>query len=364
MFLGDICLRIYRKNLRLKRGMDVKRVLSVLLVCTLILVSFSACGNDSGTVTIDKTELEMQVGDSHTFTVMESDKELSLDLFTWKSTDESVAMVVNGKVVALKDGEAVIVATKDNHILSCSVKIGNGNQTTSLKASTTKRTTTAAKKPKTTAKSTTTTTTTTTTKATTTTTKSTACTHQYATQTKYKCTLCGKVDESLTYAYFTEWIVQNGIYEDNSWTITHNVYSGKYRYEYEIDYDAQTSETMCKVSQTSSENTGMLFVAFSFNSAGKVEDYYYHYGDYIERDTLIWLIGLWDIARYTDVTTLTYYDYGSDYGRTVDSSDLNGARSALNLILYTMADLLDGRVGNTNYSGLTLADLGFISFEA
>lgn len=342
----------------------MKRVLSLLLVCVLVLVSFSACGSDDGTVTIDKTELEMQVGDSHTFMITESGTALSLDLFAWKSTDESVAMVVAGKVVALKGGEAVIVATKDNHILSCSVKVGNGNETNSTKASTTKGTTTAATKPKTTAKSATTTTTTTTTKATTTTTKVTECNHQYVTQTKYKCTLCGKVDKSLTYAYFTEWIVQNGIYEDNSWTITHNKYSGKYRYEYVIDYDVQTLKTMCKVIQTSSENTGMLFVAFSFNSVGKVEDYYYNYGDYIEKDTLIWFIGLWDIARYTDTTTLTYYDYGSDYGRTVDSSELNGARSALNLLLYTMADLLDGRVGNTNYSGLTLADLGFSSFEA
>lgn len=344
----------------------MKRVLSLLLVCTLILVLLSACGNDSGTVTMDKTELEMQVGDSYTFSIMESDKELSSDLFTWKSTDESVAMVVAGKVVALKDGESVIVATKDNHILSCSVKVGNGDEANSAKASTTRRTTTTTIKPKTTAKSATTTTATT--KVSATTTKVTECNHQYATQTKYKCTLCGKVDRSLTYPYFTEWIRKNGTYKENDgWWIEYIAQEGEYKESYHLVYHPENQSVSCMIyinpKYIPNGDTWKLAVSIAFDELGRGV-YISTFGDYMSGYQYLRFIGTLSIQQYTKTTALTYYESVSDCGMKVGNEELQAARNGINRVLVVMADLLRGRFGNTTDSGLTLADLGFSSFEA
>ncbi len=340
----------------------MKRVLSLLLVCVLAVVLFSACGNDSGTVTIDKTELEMQVGDSHTFTITESDTQLSLDLFTWKSTNESVAMVIAGKVVALKDGESVIVATKDNHILSCNVKVSNGAETTSLKAIITKQTTTKTTKLKTTAKPTTTTTT----KATTT--KVTECNHQYATQTKYKCTLCGKVDRSLTYPYFTEWIRKNGTYKENDgWWIEYIAQEGEYKESYHLVYHPENQSVSCMIyinpKYIPNGDTWKLAVSIAFDELGRGV-YISTFGDYMSGYQYLRFIGTLSIQQYTKTTALTYYESVSDCGMKVGNEELQAARNGINRVLVVMADLLRGRFGNTTDSGLTLADLGFSSFEA
>ena len=346
-------------------GLEMKRVLSLLLICVLLLGLFSACGNDSGEVTIDKTELEMQVGDSHTFIITKSDKQLSLELFTWKSTDESVAMVVGGKVVALKDGSAVVVATYNNQILSCTVKVGIGDKIAPTSTATTKAKKTTTTKPKTT-----TTTKPKITTTTTTTTKTTLCNHQYATKTKYKCTLCGKVTKSLAYTYFTEWITENGIYGvDNKWRLTYirdelQSEYGEYDEIYTILYYPETGKTECTSAVYFSESDTSYWTSFQFETDGKIREYYHSCDNFMTGETYHWFMGELDAAKYTRSTALTCYASGSDSGTEIITNyELNGARYYINDLLCTLPLLLSGEVGNTSDSDLTLADLGFSSFE-
>jgi uncharacterized protein YjdB len=63
-------------------------------------------------VTLNKTSLDMKVGDSETLTATVAPTEATNKAVTWKSSNESVATVDdNGKVTAVGDGEATITAT-------------------------------------------------------------------------------------------------------------------------------------------------------------------------------------------------------------------------------------------------------------
>ena len=63
-------------------------------------------------VTLNKTSLDMKVGDSETLTATVAPTDATNKAVTWKSSNESVATVDdNGKVTAVADGEATITAT-------------------------------------------------------------------------------------------------------------------------------------------------------------------------------------------------------------------------------------------------------------
>lgn len=75
-------------------------------------------------ISLNKTELAMNVGDSETLTATVKPDDATDKTVTWKSSNASVATVdENGKVTAIKGGSATITATAGEKSASCSVSI-------------------------------------------------------------------------------------------------------------------------------------------------------------------------------------------------------------------------------------------------
>lgn len=75
-------------------------------------------------IVLDETNLNLTVGDDKTLTF--TINPTNADVFSsvvWTSSDASVASVVNGKIVALKDGSATITATINGVSAACSVSV-------------------------------------------------------------------------------------------------------------------------------------------------------------------------------------------------------------------------------------------------
>jgi len=74
-------------------------------------------------VSLDKTSLSMQVGETETITATVKPDDATDKTVTWLSSDESVVKVDNGKVTALKVGQARITAAVGNITVSCDVVV-------------------------------------------------------------------------------------------------------------------------------------------------------------------------------------------------------------------------------------------------
>lgn len=61
-------------------------------------------------ITLDKTSLSMQVGDTETLTATIKPEDATDKTIVWTSSDEAVVSVSNGKITALKSGKATITA--------------------------------------------------------------------------------------------------------------------------------------------------------------------------------------------------------------------------------------------------------------
>lgn len=72
---------------------------------------------------IDKSELELFVGQKATITATVSPVEASGCILFWKSSDESVMTVKDGVVTAVKSGVAVVTVEIDDLSASCSVTV-------------------------------------------------------------------------------------------------------------------------------------------------------------------------------------------------------------------------------------------------
>ena len=64
-------------------------------------------------ISLDATELSLQVGGSRTLTVIYNPEYAANKNVTWESSDSEVAFVTDGKVTALKEGSATITATSE-----------------------------------------------------------------------------------------------------------------------------------------------------------------------------------------------------------------------------------------------------------
>ena len=76
-------------------------------------------------ISLDKSSLDLKVGDSATLTATVSPANATNKNITWKSDNTSVATVNNGKVTALKAGTATITVTTEegNKTASCTVTV-------------------------------------------------------------------------------------------------------------------------------------------------------------------------------------------------------------------------------------------------
>lgn len=77
-------------------------------------------------ITLDKTSLSLQVGDSEKLTATVAPSNASNKIVTWTSSDESIATATDGKVTALKAGSVIVTAKAGSCTAECSVTI-NGH---------------------------------------------------------------------------------------------------------------------------------------------------------------------------------------------------------------------------------------------
>ena len=74
-------------------------------------------------LTLDKTTLSLAVGETATMTAIVKPDDVTDKTVTWLSSDESVVKVDNGKMTALKAGQAKITAVVGNITTSCDVVV-------------------------------------------------------------------------------------------------------------------------------------------------------------------------------------------------------------------------------------------------
>ena len=74
-------------------------------------------------VTLDKTSLELVEGDEVTLTATVKPEDATDKTVTWTTSNEAVATIANGKVVAVKEGEATITAKAGDQSATCKVTI-------------------------------------------------------------------------------------------------------------------------------------------------------------------------------------------------------------------------------------------------
>ena len=70
-------------------------------------------------ITLDKTSLSMQVGDTETLTATIKPEDATDKTIVWTSSDEAVVSVSNGKITALKSGKATITAKSGTCSADC-----------------------------------------------------------------------------------------------------------------------------------------------------------------------------------------------------------------------------------------------------
>ena len=98
---------------------NLLRHVTLLVAAVLLSTSFWSCSKDDDLepapsaisvtgVTLNKSTLSIQVGGSETLTATVAPKDASNKKVTWKSSNEAVATVANGKVTGVKAGEVTI----------------------------------------------------------------------------------------------------------------------------------------------------------------------------------------------------------------------------------------------------------------
>lgn len=86
-------------------------------------VTFSAAGIKKCGVSLDKTESTLKQGNTTDLTATVILPVGENQTVSWKSSNEKVATVVNGKVTAIGEGEATITATAGNYSAECKVTV-------------------------------------------------------------------------------------------------------------------------------------------------------------------------------------------------------------------------------------------------
>ena len=74
-------------------------------------------------ITLDKTALSLAIGEAATLTATVKPDDATDKTVVWSSSDESIAKVDNGKVMALKIGSAIVTATAASFSVSCNVTV-------------------------------------------------------------------------------------------------------------------------------------------------------------------------------------------------------------------------------------------------
>ncbi|MFZ1237096.1 MAG: Ig-like domain-containing protein [Prevotella sp.] len=104
-----------------------QKLLLMTLFCS-IAFGLSSCGNDNVAatgLTLNKMSMTLKKGMSETLTATVTPNDASNSNVNWKSSDNSIVSVSNGKCTALSAGSATIIATSEdgNFAASCQVTV-------------------------------------------------------------------------------------------------------------------------------------------------------------------------------------------------------------------------------------------------
>ncbi len=83
-------------------------------------------------VSLDKTSLSMQVGETETLTATVKPDDATDKTVVWTSSDDAVASVSNGKIIALKSGKATITAKSGTCSAECVVTVSVNTESITL----------------------------------------------------------------------------------------------------------------------------------------------------------------------------------------------------------------------------------------
>ena len=78
-------------------------------------------------ISLSESSLSLVVGDTATLTVTINPSNATDQTVTWSSSNASVATVVDGKVTAVKEGNATITAKCGSKVASCAVSVKKSN---------------------------------------------------------------------------------------------------------------------------------------------------------------------------------------------------------------------------------------------
>ncbi len=115
---------------------------AVSLVCAMACAfGLVACGESSGaetvaveSVTLDKTELTLEIGGEETLTATVTPEDATEKTVIWSSDDTAVVTVENGKVTAVAAGSASVTATSGGKSATCQVTVNAPTPTTEVTA--------------------------------------------------------------------------------------------------------------------------------------------------------------------------------------------------------------------------------------
>ena len=104
----------------------MKKLFPLLLLFFTALPALYSCGEETipvSAVELNKTSLVMMVGDETTLTATVKPADATEKTVSWRSTDETIVSVNNGRIKALKPGDAIITAMAGGKAESCMVKV-------------------------------------------------------------------------------------------------------------------------------------------------------------------------------------------------------------------------------------------------
>ena len=104
----------------------MKKLFPLLLLLLTALPALYSCGEETipvSAVELNKSSLVMMVGDEFTLTATVKPADATEKTVSWRSTDETIVSVNNGRLKALKPGNATITAMAGGKAESCMVKV-------------------------------------------------------------------------------------------------------------------------------------------------------------------------------------------------------------------------------------------------
>ena len=104
----------------------MKKLFPFLVLFFTALTTLYSCGEETipvSAVELNKTSLVMMVGDETTLTATVKPADATEKTVSWRSTDETIVSVNNGRLKALKPGNATITAMAGGKAESCMVKV-------------------------------------------------------------------------------------------------------------------------------------------------------------------------------------------------------------------------------------------------